>query len=134
MNHLGKKTRFIDIFNYLHNKIEASGEELFPSRFTSKGKEWPYAIIKVNRAFYEEITLKLSLHEKSITRNTVQQYLREFCRLGILIQLQIGRGRTRRDSLYAVGYWVPFRDGYRVQHFLNKHNPGIDQLFSFSAF
>ena len=133
MSHLGKKTRFIDIFNYLSDKVSAEGEDLFPRRYTRTGKEWPYAIIKVNKAFYDEMALKLSLREKSITRISIEKYLRAFCNLGILIQLTRGGGRTGKDSLYAIGYWTPYEGIYRIRYLLKKSEPGLDRLLSFSV-
>ncbi len=68
---LDKKTRFIDIYNFLDSKIVTTGDNLFPDKWVINGREKPYAILKVNSDFYDRAARKLSIGNKPITQITI---------------------------------------------------------------
>lgn len=125
LKHLGEETSFIDVYNFLHSKIEREDiENLYPEKYKSPSGLRTHAIIIVNKELLLEATEMINLKQK-----TIQRYINKFCKLKILKSLQMAN--RFRQSLYAIGYWVQYVGSQRVQIFLTKEKPGIDKLLNF---
>jgi len=125
--HLAEETSFVDVYNFLHSKIEKEDiENLYPEKYKSPKGLRTYAIITVDKQLLQEATEMVNLKQ-----NTIQRYLYQFHKLGILKQLQ--KGNRHQQSLYAIGYWVSYYGTQRVQIFLTKEKPGIKTLQEFEV-
>jgi len=135
-NHLNNETRFIDIFNYLDGCIDTRDLDSFPcTHKTKSGYEWACAMFRVNKDFYEEMSFKLSAEGRNLSVISIKKYIQAFCKLGILERLQLGGGKSGKDTLYKIGYWIPNPYegiGYVMRRLLTKANPGINKLWEFT--
>ena len=116
------RTRFAEVYGLLwKNTVPLKKTSELMERYgigsikdvSGEGREverYPVLVI-VNHG---RMNRELRLSAKS---NTVQKYIKEFCRAGIL--KVVGKRGRHGQKIYAIGTWVPFRiDRFRRKPFL----------------
>jgi hypothetical protein len=128
-----KRTRMLQVLNYLDKmnlnpKKDETTELSKGLKYQTVGKsgnkvgkkvEYHYSFILVNDSFYKQAMASLAM-----SKPTIQKYMQQFRRLGILIRL-IKTGKGGKAWLYADGYYTPMADGKLRKHPFLKNTTAI---------